>query len=94
MFYPFVYLHGEEIAERKRSQSKLTKSPLLNLDEPFEKVSIRMIERIVGDKSHPLEKQKGASMMRNGRYVYLRTNRERYRSSFLPTAIKLLTLLK
>ena len=60
---------------------------------PFEilhrTISLKKIQTICSDPKHPLAPQIRLSSRRN-RPLFLRTNTERYRSSFLPSAIKLL----
>ena len=75
-----------------RKASKLTNNNFLNTNELFEKISLRKIHSIISDFTHPLTPQIRQSKTRPGRYIYINTKRERYKNSFLPSALKLLTL--
>ena len=60
-----------------------------NVDEILIKLTVNKVLCILKDKSHPLHNQIIFSE-RSGRPLSLRANRERYRSSFLPSAIRFL----
>ena len=56
--------------------------------EIFEKICNKKFNRILNDPTHPFYSQINRGE-RSGRVLFLRMKTERYRSSFLPTAIKL-----
>ena len=56
---------------------KLAKHDFPSTHELFEDNVIKKMQHIIADDSHPLANQIVPSRLRSGRYVYLRTNRER-----------------
>ena len=70
--------------------NKITKNNFLQINELFEKISLRKINYILKDLSHPFQIQLKESRLRKGRFLQIKTNRERYKKSFLPNAIKVL----
>ena len=72
---------------------KLSKAGFQNFDSLYNELCLKKIMSIVEDSSHPLRDQISFSV-RLGRPLFMRCRRERYRSSLLPTAVRLLQLLK
>ena len=62
---------------------------LENFDQILKKLSTNKIQYILKDKSQPLFHQIKFSD-RSGRPLSIRANRERYKSSFLPSVMRLL----
>ena len=54
-------------------------------------ICIKYLTSILKDKSHPLHSDLQFSA-RSSRLTYLKANRERYKSSFMPCSVKLFTL--
>ena len=82
--------HDKERINRiiKRS-SKMCNFNFENFEQILKKLSTNKIHYILKDKSHPLFHQIIFSE-RSGRPLSIRANRERYKSSFLPSAMRLL----
>ena len=82
--------HDKERINRvvKRS-SKMCNFNFENFEQILKHLSINKIQYISKDKSHPLFNQIIFSD-RSGRPLSIRANRERYKSSFLPSAMRLL----
>ena len=71
---------------------KISGNPVQVVTTLFDNLCIKKIMSICADKSHPLSSQVTTSP-RSGRVILLRTNRERYKNSFLPYAMKLLSTM-
>ena len=71
-----------------KKASKISGHDFCQMDELYKNTSIKKINTILKDPSHPLFTQIIRS--RSGRYIPPRTNKERYKRSFLPSAIRLL----
>ena len=69
---------------------KLTHSSCPDTDDLFTHACIKKIKTILDDNSHPLHTDLQFSA-RSGRPIYLKTNRQRYKNSFLPFSIKAFT---
>ena len=69
---------------------KLTHFPFPYTDELLTNACIKKLKTILEDNSHPLHTNLKFSS-RSGRLIYLKTNRERYKNSFMPLSVKLLT---
>ena len=69
--------------------SKMSNYNFENFDEILIKLTTNKVLSILKDKSHPLHNQIIFSE-RSGRPLSIKANRERYRSSFLPSATRLL----
>ena len=74
-----------------RKASKLGQQSFSYSAELLEKVTLKKVKKIIKDKCHPLSTQIIPSRLRSGRFIYLKTLRERYRNSFLPRAIRLVS---
>ena len=71
-----------------RRVSRMTAINQESFDEIFEKFTVRKIESILKDSKHPLFSLISFSK-RSNRIIIMKTNRERYRNSFLPSAVRL-----
>ena len=69
---------------------KITHFPFPYTDEILTNACIKKLKSILEDNSHPLHADLQFSA-RSGRLIYLKTNRERYKNSFMPLSVKLLT---
>ena len=69
---------------------KLTHFPFPYTDEILTNACIKKLKSILEDSSHPLHTDLQFSA-RSGRLIYLKTNRERYKNSFMPLSVKLFT---
>ena len=58
----------------------------------LEKATMNKIKRIVKDSTHPLFDKIIFSTRKSGRLISVRTKTERHRKSFLPRAIRSITL--
>ena len=68
--------------------AKITKQELTTTDFLLNLALLNKIKRIIEDKTHPLNNTITHSE-RSGRVHTIKANRERYRNSFLPSAVKL-----
>ena len=75
-----------------KKAGKMTSLTFPFTDQLFETISIRKVQHIIDDKTHPLNTQIIPSTLRQGRYKYLIATKERYKRSFLPFSVKLITL--
>ena len=71
-----------------RRVSRMTAICQESFVEIFEKFTSRKIESILKDNKHPLFSSISFST-RSNRIIIMKTNRERYRNSFLPCAVRL-----
>ena len=71
-----------------KTVSKITKGNLDKIEQIFEKECQRKFQRIMNDPSHPFFSLIEYSH-RSGRVILMKTKTERYRKSFLPTAVRL-----
>ena len=69
---------------------KLTHFHFPYTDEIFTNAGIKKLKTILEDNSHTLHANLQLSD-RSGRLIYLKTNRERYKNSFMPLSVKLFT---
>ena len=58
----------------------------------LEKTTVHKIKRIIKDSTHPLFAKITFSTRKSGRFVSIKTRTERHRKSFLPRAIRAITL--
>ena len=59
----------------------------------LEKATLNKIQRIIKDSTHPLFTKITFSTRKSGRFISIKTKTERHRKSFLPRAIRSVTLL-
>ena len=71
-----------------RRVSRMTAICQESFVEFFEKITSRKIESILKDSKHPFFSSISFST-RSNRIILMKTNRERYRNSFLPCAVRL-----
>ena len=58
----------------------------------LEKATLNKIQRIIKDSTHPLFTKITFSTRKSGRFISIKTKTERHRKSFLPRAIRSVTL--
>ena len=75
----------DRVARRVFKMTNIEQDSFLQI---FNKSCLRKIEKIIKDKDHPLSNSVTFSS-RSNRPILLKTNRERYRMSFVPYSIKL-----
>ena len=83
-----VRKESERFDRVARRVSRMTAICQESFVEVFEKFAIRKIESILKDSNHPLFSSLSFSC-RTNRIIIMKTNRERYRNSFLPYAVRL-----
>ena len=83
----YIYIYINRIIKKA---CKLTHFPFPYTDELLTNACIKKLKTILEDNSHPLHTNLKFSS-RSGRLIYLKTNRERYKNSFMPLSVKLLT---
>ena len=71
---------------------KMCEVEVYHPDSLLEKTTVNKINRIIKDSSHPLFSKITFSTRKNGRYISIKTKTERHRKSFLPRAIRTITL--
>ena len=79
----------EKIDRIIRKASKISTSSFHHFNDLYQTCCTRKINAIVSDSQHPLYSQIKISA-RSKRPVLMKCNKERYKKSFLPSAIKLL----
>ena len=72
-----------------RKAGKITSSSYTNFDSLLTSLSLKKIEKIEKDQNHPLQNEIIRSK-RTNRVILIQCKKERYRRSFVPSAIKLL----
>ena len=80
-----------KICSVAKQASKMTGIVQLSFDAVLSIFTEKKIIRICNDKTHPLHSQITFST-RSGRLILIRTRTERYKRSFLPRAVKLLSV--
>lgn len=74
-----------------KKASKITNANFLNINGIFELNCVRKLKQILTDPCHPLFSQIKLSV-RSNRPLHMKCNKERYKRSFLPTSIRLLSV--
>ena len=71
-----------------KKSAKISKQEITTTDVLLNLALFNKIKRIITDETHPLNKSITHSE-RSGRVHVIKANRERYKNSFLPSAVKL-----